>query len=158
MPYVAIVRSSSDCEPPAARRRRNSYRPRGIWWNCAAHWGPVIYCHCSMCRRASGSSFATNASVWAEGFRLLDGLQLIKEYESSPGNRRAFCSNCGSPLYKTFADIPSVRRVRLGTLDDTEGAKPIAHIWTGSKCDWFEINDGLVQFEEEPPESYFTPG
>jgi hypothetical protein len=77
MPYVAIVRSSSDCEPPAARRRRNSYRPRGIWWNCAAHWGPVIYCHCSMCGRASRSFFATNASVRKENFHILDGHDIL---------------------------------------------------------------------------------
>jgi hypothetical protein len=61
-----------------------------------------------MCRRASGSSFATNASVRKENFRILDGGELMKEYESSPGSRRAFCSNCGSPLYKTFADIPEL--------------------------------------------------
>jgi hypothetical protein len=120
--------------------------------------GPAIYCHCSMCRRASGSSFATNASVRKENFRILDGGELIKEYESSPGSRRAFCSNCGSPLYKTFADIPSIRRVRLGTLDNAEGVKSVAHIWTGSKSDWFEITDDLVQFEEEPPDSYCAPG
>ena len=120
--------------------------------------GPVIYCHCSMCRRATGSSFATNASVRKENFRILSGHELIKEYESTLGNRRAFCSHCGSPLYKTFADIPSLRRVRLGTLDDAEGATPVAHIWTGSKSDWFEITDDLVQFEEEPPDSYFAAG
>jgi hypothetical protein len=25
--------------------------------------GPVVYCHCSQCRRASGSAFAANASA-----------------------------------------------------------------------------------------------
>jgi hypothetical protein len=94
--------------------------------------GPVIYCHCSMCRRASGSCFATNASVRKENFRILSGHELIKEYESSPGNQRAFCSTCGTPLYGTFSDLPFVRRVRLGTLDTVQGAKSVAHIWTGS--------------------------
>lgn len=120
--------------------------------------GPIIYCHCSMCRRATGSTFATNASVLQEKLRILSGHELIKEYESSPGNRRAFCSKCGSPLYGTFADIPSVRRVRLGSLDSAERAKSVAHIWTGSKSDWFEITDDLVQFEEEPLDSYCAPG
>ena len=130
----------------------------GVRFEITGRLGPAIYCHCSMCRRASGSSFATNASVRKENFHILDGGELIKEYESSPGSRRAFCSNCGSPLYKTLADIPSVRRVRLGTLDNVEGVKPVAHIWTGSKSDWFEITDDLVQFEEEPPDSYCAPG
>jgi hypothetical protein len=111
-----------------------------------------------MCRRASDSSFATNASVRTENFRVLDEYDLIREYESSPGNRRAFCSKCGSPLCRTIADIPSVRRVRLGTLDDVAGAKSVAHIWTGSKSDWFEITDDLEQFEQEPPDDYCAPG
>jgi hypothetical protein len=130
----------------------------GVRFEIIGRLGPVVYCHCSMCRRASGSSFATNASVLAENFRILDGDDLIREYESSAGNRRAFCSKCGSPLYGTFGDIPSFRRVRLGTLDSAKGAKSVAHIWTGSKSEWFEITDDLVKFEEEPPDSYCVPG
>ena|ERR1700730_11660133 len=119
--------------------------------------GPVIYCHCSMCRHASGSSFATNASVRTEEFRIVTGCELIKEYESSAGNLRAFCSRCGSPLYGTEAEVPSIRRVRLGTLDNAEGAKSVAHIWTGSKSDWFDITDHLERFEQEPPVQYCAP-
>jgi hypothetical protein len=131
----------------------------GVRFEINGYRGPVIYCHCSMCQHATGSSFATNASVQTENFRILDGHDLIKEYESSSGNRRAFfCSKCGSPLYGTFSDILSVRRVRLGTLDNTEGAKSVAHIWTGSKSDWFEITNDLEQFEEEPPGNYCAPG
>jgi len=130
----------------------------GVRFEINGRLGPVIYCHCSMCRRATGSSFATNASVQTENLRILKGQELIKEYESSPGNRRAFCSKCGSPVYGTFADIPSVRRVRLGALDSVEGAKSVAHIWIGSKSDWFEITDSLEQFKEEPLDSYCAPG
>jgi hypothetical protein len=130
----------------------------GVRFEIEGRLGPVIYCHCSMCRHASGSSFATNASVWTDAFRIVTGGELIKEYESSPGNLRAFCSHCGSPLYGTIAGIPSIRRVRLGTLDNAAGAKSVAHIWTGSKSDWFEITDHLTQFEEIPPSSYAAPG
>jgi hypothetical protein len=97
----------------------------------------------TVCRRSDGSSFATNASVRIEEFRIVTGRDLITEYESSPGNLRAFCSRCGSPLYGTLADDPSIRRVRLGTLDNAEGAKAVAHIWIGSKSEWFEITDNL---------------
>jgi hypothetical protein len=130
----------------------------GVRFEINGQLGPVIYCHCSMCRHASGSSFATNASVRSDEFRVVTGRELIKEYESSPGNIRAFCSKCGTPLYGTFADIPSSRRVRLGTLDNAGGVKSVAHIWTGSKSDWFEITDHLEQFEEEPPSSHCAPG
>jgi len=119
--------------------------------------GPIIYCHCSMCRHANGSSFATNASVWTEQFRIVAGRELIKEYESSPGNLRAFCSRCGSPLYGTIKEAPSIRRVRLGTLNSVDRATSVAHIWVGSKSEWFDITDSLEQFQEEPPGEYCAP-
>jgi hypothetical protein len=110
--------------------------------------GPPVYCHCSVCRRANGSAFACNASVARSAFRLLEGAALIREFESSPGKQRAFCSRCGSPIYATMADDASVIRIRLGTLDQDPGERPRAHIWVGSKAPWHEIADALPQFPE----------
>jgi hypothetical protein len=129
----------------------------GIRFEIDGHLGPVVYCHCSMCRHANGSSFATNASVRNEQFRIVSGLELIREYQSSPGNLRAFCSNCGSPMYGTVREAPWIRRVRLGTLDSGGGAKSVAHIWVGSKSEWYDITDHLERFENEPPENYWAP-
>eukprot|EP00747_Dinoflagellata_sp_TGD_P029453 gnl/TRDRNA2_/TRDRNA2_133914_c0_seq3.p1 gnl/TRDRNA2_/TRDRNA2_133914_c0~~gnl/TRDRNA2_/TRDRNA2_133914_c0_seq3.p1 ORF type:complete len:127 (+),score=6.21 gnl/TRDRNA2_/TRDRNA2_133914_c0_seq3:93-473(+) len=56
-------------------------------------------CHCSQCRKASGTAYAANASVPTLAFNLLKGFEELKEYESSPGKMRAFCGNCGSPIY-----------------------------------------------------------
>jgi hypothetical protein len=120
--------------------------------------GPVIYCHCSMCRRGSGSAFASNASVDANAFRIAAGEEHIAEYQSSPGNFRAFCSRCGSLLYGRMDAYPQIRRVRLGSLADDPGRRSIAHIWVGSKSTWFEITDKLEQFEEEPPAWYCSTG
>jgi hypothetical protein len=99
--------------------------------------GPVVQCHCSLCRRASGTAFATNASVRADSFRAAAGAELVREYESSPGYFRAFCSRCGSPLYGSGERFPELRRVRLGVLDGDPGARPAAHVWVGSKAPWF---------------------
>jgi hypothetical protein len=119
--------------------------------------GPVIYCHCSMCRRANGSAFAANSSVQKSAIRILSGRELLTEYKSSPTSSRQFCSRCGSPLFGGDIDSP-ITRVRLGTLDDSAGARSIAHIWIGSKSDWFEITDKLEQIDKEPPDSYCAPG
>jgi hypothetical protein len=51
----------------------------GVRFEINGRLGPVIYCHCSMCRRATGSSCATNASVRTENHRILKGQELIKE-------------------------------------------------------------------------------
>jgi hypothetical protein len=116
--------------------------------------GPVVYCHCSMCRRATGSAFATNASVRTNEFRVVAGSELISEYESSPSNIRAFCSRCGSPLYCRWFGLA---RIRLGTVDGDPGECPIAHVWARSKAPWHEITDSLEQFEEAPPDRYAAP-
>ena len=113
--------------------------------------GPAIYCHCSQCRRASGSAFAANAGVRARYLRFVSGRETIREYESSPGKFRAFCSRCGSPLYSRRSDDPESFRIRLGTLDGDPGRRPLSHFWVGSKAVWHEIADTLPQFEGDVP-------
>ena len=75
------------------------------------------YCHCSSCRKASGSAFAANAGLERKNFVLTDPEGVLREYESSPGKFRAFCSHCGSPLYAYLAKTPEWIRLRLGSLD-----------------------------------------
>jgi hypothetical protein len=113
--------------------------------------GPVVYCHCSECRRASGSAFATNADVRTRYVRWISGRDALTEYEHTPGRFRVFCSRCGSPLYSRVEGDDAVIRVRLGSLDGEPGRRSLAHCWVGSKAPWFEITDGLPRFEEGPP-------
>lgn len=117
----------------------------------AGRLGPVGYCHCSQCRRASGTAFAANADVRRSDIGFDSGLDDVTEYESSPGKFRAFCSRCGSPVYSRTASDPERVRVRLGTLDQDPGRRALAHCWVGSKAPWFEITDQLPQFDERPP-------
>ena len=111
--------------------------------------GPLVYCHCSMCRKASGSSFATNAPVDAAGFRFTAGEDRLGRYESSPGEFRCFCTNCGSPIAKLYAKTSEVR-IRMGTLEGDPGIGPIGHVMVGSKAPWTRIADGLPQAADVP--------
>jgi hypothetical protein len=120
--------------------------------------GPVVMCHCSVCRHVTGSAFATNASVEAKAFRIVSGEKSIKSFESSKGQFRHFCKRCGSPLYGASKSFPYVVRVRLGSLEDAGGARPVAHIWHGSKSEWFDITDKLNRYQEEPPKDLMMPG
>ena len=76
---------------PAARLSRERRCSEGsclcgaIRYEVSGAIGPMVYCHCSMCRKASGSSFATNAPVDAAGFRFTAGEDRLGRYESSPG-------------------------------------------------------------------------
>jgi hypothetical protein len=53
-------------------------------------------------------------------------------------------------LISTYANRPDLLGVPLGGLDQHPGVVPEAHIFTGSKSPWFEINDGLPCYEEWP--------
>ncbi|MBI1814176.1 MAG: GFA family protein [Deltaproteobacteria bacterium] len=117
--------------------------------------GPLAYCHCSMCQRASGSAFAANAAIRSQYLKWVSGRESIREYESSPGKFRAFCSRCGSPIFSRRVDEPDSFRIRLGMLDGDPERRPLAHFWVSSKAPWFEIRDELPQYQED---SVTNPG
>lgn len=112
--------------------------------------GPAMMCHCAKCRKASGSAFAVNAVVSTADFQLLSGENQLTEFESSPGVLRAFCNQCGSPLFSRRENTPDYIRIRMGTLDTPVDIKPDAHIFVDSKAPWDIIHDHLPQYPERP--------
>jgi len=110
----------------------------------------LMYCHCEACRRATGSSLNTSLLVRRDAFRILAGEDAVSFFESSPENRRYFCTRCGSPVFKHFPRPPELLTVRAGTLDSDPGVRPAAHIWVSEKAPWYEISDGLPQFPRGP--------
>jgi len=114
----------------------------------------AYYCHCSRCRRASGSSFATNGFVKAEDLRLVAGEDALSAWESTPGVFRRFCGRCGSHLFNENTHVPQIRSVRLGCIEGDPGIRPSRHIFVGSRAPWLEITDGLpthVEGDIPPP-------
>lgn len=108
----------------------------------------VLNCHCSMCRKLHASAFRTRAKVKAKDWRTISGQESIKFYESSPGEHKSFCSNCGSSLYTKFDEHPEILGFPLGTLDTDPHVKAARHVFVGSKAPWFEITDDLPQHQE----------
>ena len=112
---------------------------------------PVQFCHCSQCRRASGTAFASNIPVKAERFRLLAGADSLKAYESSPGKQRVFCATCGSQLFSRTSAHPGNLRLRAGTLDEPATPPPAFHFHVASKAGWWAITDDLPQYPGPRP-------
>lgn len=106
-------------------------------------------CHCSMCRKAHGTAFATYANVDPKEFHWTCGEELVSCYESSPNSNRMFCSVCGSTLGATEGG--RIDSVTLGTVERDPGITPRSHIFVGSKAPWHDITDSLPQFAEWPP-------
>lgn len=111
----------------------------------------IVYCHCSQCRKAQGSAFATNGVVSTADFDIVSGADSLTGYESTPGQTKYFCKICGSPILSKTESKPEQVRVRLGTIDSDIVERPMAHIFATSKANWEEIADGLPHYEGYEP-------
>lgn len=111
----------------------------------------IVCCHCSQCRKAQGSAFATNGMVRTTDFNIISGADSLTGYESSPGQTKYFCKTCGSPILSKSESKPGHVRVRLGTIDSDIVERPMAHIFATSKASWEEIADDLPQYENHEP-------
>jgi len=111
----------------------------------------IDHCHCSMCRRAHGTAFATYGRVAREALTWTTGEDQLQHFESSGAATRSFCRQCGSSLLFRHSAAPQFDFIAVGTLDDHPGCRPEAHIFVGSKAPWYSIEDDLPQFDEYPP-------
>jgi hypothetical protein len=111
-------------------------------------FGDVRYCHCSVCRRGSGTAFTANARIHRSQWRLQGPRDRITEYEHKPGRYKAFCSKCGSPLYARSDQDPDDIRVRLGGFEAALDVRITGHVWVDSKAAWYEIEDSIPRYPE----------
>jgi hypothetical protein len=110
----------------------------------------MLSCHCSICRKHHGTLFATFVSAPLAGFRWLSGEDKITRYRSSDQFDRPFCSICGSAVATPVQHLGLVF-APAGPLEGDPGIRPQGHIFAGSKAPWYEITDGLAQYDEYPP-------
>jgi hypothetical protein len=102
-------------------------------------------CHCSNCRRTTGSAFKPFAGIERDKLTLMRGQDDLMIYGDEEGNN-THCKRCGSLLYSVVRAGAYVH-VAMGTLVDDPAIRPNKHIFVGSKAPWFEITDDLPQFE-----------
>lgn len=107
-----------------------------------------FYCHCSNCRRTTGSAFKPFAGIEREKLRIVGGADRLLIFGEQSGHD-AHCGTCGSLLYSLVREAQFVH-VTLGTLVDSPSVRPSAHIYVGSKAPWYTITDDLPQHEDLP--------
>lgn len=109
----------------------------------------ALNCHCSRCRRATGSAFKPFAGIQREAITVTKGESELHRYGDSLDACDFHCSKCGSLLFSIVRDGAFVH-VALGTLIDEPTIRVSAHIFVGSKAPWFEITDDLPQHTSLP--------
>ena len=112
---------------------------------------PRLYqCHCSLCRKQTGTSSNTATIVSADSFRWLSGKEKILSWVKDTGYRSDFCSICGSPVPNPIRTSPYYW-IPVGLLDNSEEQLEIAaHLFIGSKASWDIINHSGAQYETAP--------
>lgn len=111
----------------------------------------IIHCHCSKCRKASGTAYATNGFIRARGLHIKKGEEEIRSYEGAPGRKRHFCGTCASPLFSSNASDPDRLRLRLGILDSAISERPISHNFVSSRASWEDMDAIIPRHDGHEP-------
>ena len=104
------------------------------------------YCHCSICRRYSGSPLTASATFPYSSFDLVSGEPHC--FNTSPGYERMTCSVCGSLFGGRTNSEPKIAAIRMGSLDDHDAFTPKMHLYTSSQVSWLNIVDDLPRYSE----------
>ena len=116
--------------------------------------GPELvfqYCHCSRCRKFTGSAHAANIIVYPKQFEWLSGEDLLGRFEHPDSKHFAtcFCTRCGSSLPWITKGGRSIV-IPAGTLDQDPGIKPVHNIFWQDRARWREEVGDLTQYDELP--------
>lgn len=107
-------------------------------------------CHCSRCRKTSGSAHCANLFAPNATLTWLKGADEVTFYHL-PETRfaRTFCKTCGS-MMPTDAKSRQLVVVPAGCLDSDVEVKPHAHICCDSKANWDEGLDEVARLPGMP--------
>lgn len=111
------------------------------------------WCHCRTCQLNSASPAMAFASVPVEDYTVERGADRIATVRSSDFGHRAFCRDCGTPLYMRVDHQPATTDFSLATLDDPAPFAPAFHIFYASRIRWAEAGDDLPRYDRFRPKT-----
>lgn len=111
---------------------------------------PTHACHCTLCRKSSGH-FGVGADIKRDHL-VIHGAENVTWFQTSHWAQRGFCSTCGSPLFFDPLDKEKINwiGVSMGAFDEATNSKLTMHIYTKEKGDYYDLTDGLPQYEKIP--------
>jgi len=109
-------------------------------------------CWCRTCQYLATGNAAVGVCFHSDKVTITGALRDYVSVADS-GNRmhRRFCPTFGTHMFSEAEARPNLIFIRAGTLDDPEGAKPVATIWTASAPSWSHIHETMPHWEGQPP-------
>ncbi|MBD1388706.1 GFA family protein [Neiella sp. HB171785] len=116
-----------------------------VSFEITAETNDVYICHCSICRKATGSGGIAVIVVANDDFHWLSGQTAIKTWHKPEHDwQTSFCCHCGSSL--PGANDSKRMYVPVGLLSEGADDLNVAHhIWVDSKASWEQIADSGQQ-------------
>ena len=126
----------------------------GVQYEISGEPVRFYHCHCSRCRKATGTGHASNIMIKLGDAAWLQGEELISEYKVPEAQRfgTCFCTRCGGQLPRIRKEM-GMAVVPAGSLDSDPGIKPEARIFWDSRTEWSCQGDGIPTFAEYPQRS-----
>jgi hypothetical protein len=105
-------------------------------------------CHCSKCRKVSGTAGNAQFIVPIERFSWVCGEEKTQVFKLSDGWGPRRCATCGSPIPDTYDG--QRMWVQAGLMDDPLGTDIKLHIFCGSRADWDRESLDAQSYGEAP--------
>ena len=124
----------------------------GVKYQVAGEAKYFYHCHCSRCRKATGTGHASNLFLQPAVLRWLIGQEHVRAFKVPEARRftNQFCGMCGSRLPRQLPLTDTVL-IPAGSLDEEAPIRPQSRIFTGSRASWSCAGDELPIHEGSPP-------
>ena len=121
-----------------------------VRFRIAGEFQNFFLCHCSRCRKDTGSAHAANLFSTTASLDWLSGAGSVRSFQL-PGTRHShsFCATCGSALPGLQMD-GALLVVPAGSLDTPVELRPDAHICVADRADWDEHLEDVVRLDGLP--------
>lgn len=113
--------------------------------------GAAYACHCGDCKKQSASAFSLsiNHDLQDAEIRGKPAFFVTKTY-SGATKHCYFCPECGTRLWHSATNPPRFVTLKVGTLDDPAGIRPVAHLWVSKKIDGFHLDPAADLHDTQP--------
>ncbi|KAK4990712.1 hypothetical protein LTR66_006733 [Elasticomyces elasticus] len=114
-----------------------------------------VLCHCTDCRKTTGSTYSTNIVVPGDGFKVTSGTPKTLSTKADSGKTITshFCGDCGSTLFREGETFGDARIIKVGILDDVNAlndAKPGVELYAPERVSWVKEVEGAEQKQGMP--------
>jgi len=121
-----------------------------VAFRVSGRFDAFFLCHCSRCRKASGSAHGANLFASRARLTWLSGRDAVTSYQvPQTRHRRAFCSICGAAV-PTRQLGGSLLVVPAGSLDTPIDLRPAAHIFCAARADWDHALEDVAHLPGPP--------